>query len=306
MLTVDSKHLDFGEVWETDKFECVVPITNTSGETVHVNHISGSCTCGRIEPTELVLAPAETKSLRLFLDLRANQVSEKTVSWEFKTSIWASAQGGDKVNNLSWDVRGNVKRLVRSPGAIDFGSLSELASIPHSRKLQLEPTAPVKSVTAEINTSLFAVAVTPPTPERGYEIVVTTNMGNTRGRYDGIVTLKFESVNGATLPTVQLPVRAEIVGDVETIPASILGSVPTGSELTETVTLRSLTNANLEIQPVANPQMTIRSVGSHSYEVKTKISAMGSQVTSLKFLVRANGKEPMEVVVPITIYGQMP
>ncbi len=283
-----------------------MPITNTTGETIHLTNITGSCTCGQIEPTELVLAPSETKSLRLSFDLRGNAVHDKALSWAFQTAIWGSAKVGDKLKNVSWTIRGNVKRVVRPVGTIDFGPLSEISQFPHSRAITIRPIQPAKLVAATVNTPLFGVAIAPGGTDQRAEIVVTTNMKAVRGKSEGMVTLKFASVSGVALPLVQIPVRAEVVGDVEMIPASIIASGAVGTEHTETLNLRSLTNATLQIEPVSHPQMTIQPIGSHSYIVKTKITEMGSHAATYKFRVRINGMEPVEISVPVSIYGQMP
>ena len=54
-LTVQDEALDFGEVWEQESFEWVVPIRNVTGGDIRVLDIKTSCGCGSVDPKQFVV-----------------------------------------------------------------------------------------------------------------------------------------------------------------------------------------------------------------------------------------------------------
>jgi hypothetical protein len=72
LLSVDVTALDFGEVLETDQFTHRLPIQNLSAQELLVR-IEKSCDCANVEPALLRLAPRETATLEVRLDLTHNR-----------------------------------------------------------------------------------------------------------------------------------------------------------------------------------------------------------------------------------------
>jgi hypothetical protein len=68
-LYVPPEYLDFGEVWETDRFSWTLPIQNRGQTDIHITSFGGSCSCAEVSPNNVVIAPGETREVHLTLDL---------------------------------------------------------------------------------------------------------------------------------------------------------------------------------------------------------------------------------------------
>ena len=81
-----ASNLDFGAVWEDAEFDWELPIHNQIGERVYVTDFALSCACLRIEPRSFELAPGETTSLKLKINLLHARKRVDPKEWESKAS----------------------------------------------------------------------------------------------------------------------------------------------------------------------------------------------------------------------------
>ena len=122
-LTVDPRYLDFGEVWETDKFEWPIIVENRGTETQVVTKVNGSCTCLSITPSEFTLAPGQKLKVQAVLKLRGRSSPSETQTHEdFAVTVWADVSGKSKP--VAWQLRGRLKRAISTPDQMDLGFTS--------------------------------------------------------------------------------------------------------------------------------------------------------------------------------------
>ena len=60
-LLIPKESLNFGTVWEEEKFSWTVPIENHEAESVEIESFSSSCSCLSIKPKSLVIGPGERR-----------------------------------------------------------------------------------------------------------------------------------------------------------------------------------------------------------------------------------------------------
>src|SRR5580765_2582322 len=68
-LVVEAPNLDFGEVFESTRFEWALPIQNRSSDTVDIGGFKYSCNCIKVSPENLRIKPQTTETCTLILDL---------------------------------------------------------------------------------------------------------------------------------------------------------------------------------------------------------------------------------------------
>jgi hypothetical protein len=88
-LIVNESHLNFGEVWETDKFEITLPIQNPTEKNVQIARFDSTCGCASITPSVAV----QSATLP-FTELAAekNVKLAQLLAWRFhRLSVWMLA-----------------------------------------------------------------------------------------------------------------------------------------------------------------------------------------------------------------------
>ena len=67
VLVVDTAKLNLGAMWETDRFELTIPVTDNEQHPIEIEEIeslSATCNCLLIEPRTLTVGPGEKRALR--------------------------------------------------------------------------------------------------------------------------------------------------------------------------------------------------------------------------------------------------
>lgn len=148
-LFIDPKDLEFGEVWETERFELPATLENR-GAGVEAFKLSGSCSCLSVEPAECRLAPGEKVRvlIRLNLTTQSNDPGrEKTQA--FDTTVVAIS--GDQAVSSRWVIRGTIRSVLGGlPKQLECGPISDLASMAEPTVLEINSTTPLRSLTAVV------------------------------------------------------------------------------------------------------------------------------------------------------------
>lgn len=87
-LSIEAASLDFGSVWNSEKFEWTVPIRNATSFPINVDRLEGSCTCTLVTPSSFVLKPGEEVRVKLRFDLfsRTHRSGDATVPFDDQLS----------------------------------------------------------------------------------------------------------------------------------------------------------------------------------------------------------------------------
>lgn len=312
-LHIDSKHLDFGDVWETDQFEWTIPIRNTDTRQAELIGLAGSCNCGSVEPAAMSIPPGETRTLRIKIDLRPKAGAKvEPTGRPFATTISGVFKNGtDLPAPVSWNLRGRVKRVVRTVPTVEFGLLSELGVPFRPLVIPVEPVVDIASITVSVSVPEFQAALRPRTgAESGWALVVTPGPGLKRGAYKGTVTLMPVGHGGTPLTSLQLPLSAEVVPDVEAAPGAIFaGGREVGAEVTETLTLRSLSNRPFVVdraEAEGNGVSVVVSDDGRSCTVRVRVMAPGPGSGRVRLVVRPDKSASVELVIPVQVHGFPP
>jgi hypothetical protein len=104
-LRVDPKFLDFGEVWEQDRFEWNLPIQNQSSQPTIVTGLHGSCTCQSMNPLEFTIPAGGHQQIQVVLVLRSRASrAEPDRHEDFAVALWADVAGTPAATY--WQLRG--------------------------------------------------------------------------------------------------------------------------------------------------------------------------------------------------------
>lgn len=311
-LAIDPDRLDFGDAWESERFEWTIPIQNRSTSLVELTGLSGSCNCGSVEPSSLAIPPGESRSVHIAFDLRPRP-GEKTdaTARSFVSAFNGTLRkGSGRTISVSWKVRGRIKTAVRTVAAIDLGQRSELDRLHSSRVVPLEPVADIESLATTVSRPEFHIEIRRASESnRRWDMVVRPAVELKLGAYKGTVTITPTLRGGERLPSLQLPLSAEVVPDIEAIPPDILmGGREVGTTQTETITLRSLTNRpyTIERTEAKGEGVDVAVSEDRTLKVKVQVTEPGSREGQVRVVVRPDGSSPIEIVVPIRVHGFRP
>ena len=127
VLHIADDKLNFGETWESHRFEWTLPVENRGTSTVKVSKASGSCSCLAIEPQEFEIEPGQSKNVKLAIDLRKDSTGDRYpfgVTVEFTFTHDPGRGPLEKAERFQ--VIGRVRRALSTPSAVYLGSHSDL------------------------------------------------------------------------------------------------------------------------------------------------------------------------------------
>lgn len=145
-LTVDPAHLDFGDVWETDKFEWKVPVTNTGSQVLVVDRWQAGCDCSAITPQSLRVGPGETKSITVQIDL-SSKVDSTSLTPVPISITFAAVVGGKGLPALT--LRGKAKPII-SVGTTNLSQTIPADARGATSRLNIELALPPDDITGMV------------------------------------------------------------------------------------------------------------------------------------------------------------
>lgn len=314
LLTVDPAYLDFGEVWETDKFEWTIPITNTSDKHIQIKSITGDCSCttiGRWPPT---LAPGTTADIPLTLDLFRFGTGKRDL-WVTTsvTSINVQMKLGDVRTTQVIKLHGAIKSQLRcSTTEIDVGR----------RSIRQKPTLfPVK-VTLHQDVEFFQVAGTSgltitsceTKAVKTYVVTIKLHSSLPLGSIAEQITFDCVDKDGKRLPSRKVSIVGTTVPDVSVTPYTLhFGDVFVGETVGEEILVRSVSDSPFEVLRVgfSNSETRVMAASGSSksekkYSVLLTPQRGGANESILTFDVRDIAGETYAIVYPVSYIGKPP
>lgn len=301
-LSIDPQYLDFGEVWETDHFQLVLPVRNVTADPVRLVEWRTSCTCLDVKPLAMEFGPNETKRATVLLDIGSKFRMNQTATQHVGVNL-AAALGDGKV--VEWAVRGMAKSVMKTYPDLVFPPVSELAQPYGAKHADLEFTSPI-SIESVSTDSLFIMAAiredaTSPQTRRPIELRFAAAIPCGEHRF----TL---TVEGATQSPQQQVVKRfsgvlRIVPDIQGDPGQVVfPAMAVGGEGEETVALKSLTGRAVHIESVAvdGEGLTAEQVaGEAKLVVKQRSMKVGQLSTRVRVTVRS-GERVCDVIIPVS------
>ena len=256
ILTVPPELLNFGQVWETDRLELTLPVTNTGPEPVSISSWRTSCDCQNIEPQAAAIESGQTLAFKVSIRLRPG---ESTPSFEeirevrYLISPRIAGQE-DEGSDHDWVLRGRVRRFYRVTGDQNTGTRSVLAQPYPPDRFSISFRVPIQSLVLESDNSLATARVTAETATQdGYCVQLIWNRQIPVGAHEVRLRAQAIDTSGERLPTIAILRHLTVVPDVQFSPATVyLKGSPTERPEDEVASASSITGASFRLLGV-NP-----------------------------------------------------
>jgi hypothetical protein len=314
-LAVDRSLLNIGEVWEESDFDYELPIQNRTSVDVTILDFSVSCGCLKVEPRSLAISPGMTEVVRIKLDLTARSHGEiglarRSLGIEITPILksgWPRGSG--------WKLQGVIKsRITLDMLSLHFGETIVDGQPPIPRKVIATVHVPTMGLEAIVGTKSVDVQVSRRTQDPDqFEVVVTPQPSLAPGPFESRVTLNLRTPEGGTLPGVILPIAGQVQQEVRPLPARLLLGPKSIGETAETyVVLQALAGAKVAIERIETDSPDIHveaapvrgSPAGRTFRVKQRVTKLGDQVSSIRFIIHKPGKSPITAAVEVHYLGQ--
>jgi hypothetical protein len=255
ILAVDENDLGFGEMWEDPAFAKVLPIKNTTNESIEIAGFVASCSCTKIEPSSVVIPARGSADLRLTLDLRKPQSDPDGKATDFNVTIVPRIVNPTGPQS-TWLVHGTVKHpCVIEPQSLDFEE-SLLRGKPFTpRKTTITYRFDVTELTASCDASFLDFHVTrSESNPRQFTLEVVPRSDAPSGPFKSAIALVArtpdkQGIRGA------VSVDGQIRDDIGIQPECVaFGAEPLGAKLHKTITLQSRGRKSFAIQEIDKGQ----------------------------------------------------
>jgi Protein of unknown function (DUF1573) len=294
-LSIEAASLDFGSVWNSEKFEWTVPIRNASDVPINVGRLEGSCTCTLVTPSSFVLNPGEEVRVKLRYDLfsRTRQNGDATVPFD---DLLSAYMNGDERPLAAWHIRGFVKNAFSSkPNQLDFGdAVAEGRPYP-TRTINVTCFQSCRDLEVSADEKNVAVVAKNPSGDGvHFQVAVAPGATLASGTHKFKLSLGAVLPSGERTPRVSCPVEVRILPDLQILPSlAHFGELKVGQSHEETIVLASRSgrsfevpkfdsaSKNLEIVPVASDE-----AGAKVFRVRLTSSKLGSENTEAHFNIR--------------------
>ena len=266
-LYIPERALNFGQVWMQKDFNWVLPITNTTTESIEIESVKGSCECTAITPRSLTINPGETAELQLTLNFATKQIPQRRTvpSWDFSMHVLASVKG--KGAQLpGWEVRGTIRNALKLASSTIHLDSSWIAGTPLSPKTVLVKSfEPLTGLHVQCDESVCRVTTEKVGDDRQFAVRICPNDALPIGPVAFPLFLKPMPHDEVDVPPIQLVVKGSIVGEMAAFPDKVVvGALPIGESVQETVVLRSRLGRTFEVLEVktSSPAVTFVVEGS--------------------------------------------
>jgi hypothetical protein len=307
-LVVNPQYLDFGEVWEDPRFVWTLPIENRSPVDITIPEFSVSCTCVGIEPQSLTIPAGQTTNVKLTLNLPAERPQKwDGTPWKFQARIYPELEG---LRHPGWLVQGRVRTaFTLSARLIHYGDSLVRGQPFESQTVTLTPAMPLEGVTARCDPPLAAVQVTKEADR--YSLRITPSESLPVGPFKFEVLVEAVTREGRRAIGI-IAVQGRVLGDISPVPDMIaFGAGPLGEMMEETLVLQSRSGRPFEVVGCEGKAdgVDVQAIGAtgdqvHMFRVQLRISQLGDQTATIRFLVRAMGAaKPEDVSLPVSYHG---
>ncbi|MBY0514781.1 MAG: DUF1573 domain-containing protein [Gemmataceae bacterium] len=312
VLVVDDRDLDFGEVWETDRFVKTVRVRNTGPVPVRVTPLNPACGCAKADAPPVAIGPGETAEVRFDLDLRGECVlCEPGAARPVTLPVSVQLDPPVPVPGARWNVRGRVRPVFSVPvRTVDLGRIPA-ARGPEPRTIAIRSWIALSQLDSTTEGIGFTAALAPAGDPQRWNLVVTRSAGLPAASYTGTIQLAARGAAGEVLPTMRLPVEFDLLADVQPdTPILSLGSCRVGTATDGTVTLSSLSGRAFTVTRwVAEPANTFEVVSTEpmgttrSFAIRHRVQAVGDCRGTVRFVGTDADGTPFETVIEVRSYG---
>jgi len=300
-LHVAPESLDVGEVWETDAFEHVFEITNSSSRPVRIESIGASCECHSISPQSFTIAPHSSQAITLVLDLSPASIPVLRAApvYDFSASVYPTVTSHIPPTE-PWVVRGRVRRmfLTSSPGFVmDHGKEVIQGVRPAPQPMTVE-LAGSHTLAIAVEASVAEAEIVDAANDGAHVVQLTPFETLPLGPFETTVALTAQDHAGRIVSRRRIPVTGRVVGQVMAQPAAVEHGLRRLGDITDT---------ELMLQSRTNRRFTVDRVETGSAELVSVSEAgegdAGHVLIKLRQSIQKRGDNQEEIVVCVTIDG---
>jgi hypothetical protein len=257
LLTLQPGSLDFGEVWAQPHFRWTMMVSNPTDQAINVDQIDTSCRCVSVEPSSFSINPGDSLVLNVSMNLQGEAADRQQAAGGIdreSVTISLTPHVRGSMRTESWHIHGTVRRAVlTSAAAIDFGDVSRDALKRSRQTILVRCVEPDSTLAVETALRFGPVAITPVSGDKGlHQIDVGMSENTPIGTVNSELVIKPSTHDGAPLPSLRLPISANVLGDIEAVPSAIAFSVVSpGQGVEESLVLRSRNNTAFDVENVA-------------------------------------------------------
>jgi hypothetical protein len=324
-LFIAAERLDFGEVWEQHEFSWTLPIENRSDNDVRI--LGFSCCSGRVEsmPPDLTIPAHGREDVSLTIDL-TGRTTRETKSYlpegsgtrsparndllplKFELGIRPRIEGAPD-EGLAWLLSGRVRRVLGlAPAVLDFDTSLTRGQTFVPRVVIVTQHRSLASLCCHCDPSYGSAVLR----DASSRLEICPSQSLPIGPFAFDVILQGTTSQGEKLPPLRLPVRGQVLHDVEPIPSSLfLGAAFAGQTLTVNLILRSRTGRPFVVEDIhsSNPDLTVDAIPQTSlttwtYCISQRVRGEGAQTRRIDFVVRSDGDDLGIIPVNVSFYAR--
>ncbi len=314
-LVVPDGCLDLGEIWESDNYQSILPIRNTTGQDVDILDFISSCNCVSVEPPSLMIPAGHAREVRLTFDLklgsRVSRESRRTLAVGIAPRLRNSNPGDQISSPFAWMIRAIVRsRATVDPPALSFWDDCVRGHTPPARTVRLTAHVPVVAVQPRYDPAVLSVWVRKAPGEGAGVFFLEVRPSPTlpSGAFALPVSVYLRTAEAQTVYGTTLQVEGVMREDIAAVPDQVfLGAQDLGASVTETVVLRSAAGHPFDVLSFdANGGGTIEPAKidlatAKAFKVTHICSREGDQRFTVTFTVRAKGQDN-EITVPVQFF----
>ncbi|MCI0742516.1 MAG: hypothetical protein L0Y72_26080 [Gemmataceae bacterium] len=305
-LFVSPTALNLGDVWETNSHPWVLPLENRTDADLTILGFCSSCNCMTIDPASLVIAPRQSATAKLNLNLSGDARKPELVR-EFQSRITAII-GGKRPTWQTWEIEGKV-RLAFTVAPSTLQLADELICGRKFPEQNVRATAHLLTHSIRASCSLADVRVRPGSDSNKFVAEINLQETLPAGQHQTELILEGVESDGSVRSKTRVPIHFAVVEPVMAIPSAIVAGVRRKDEVhEETVVLTSRTGEPFTVVRVepssANVSVEAIPERMNEYRVRVMIKVDAHyQTHSIQFVLRANGRT-FTLPVPIRGLGQ--
>ncbi len=311
-IVVSPADLDFGVVWENERFVWTIEVENREPETIEIDGVTTTCNCSSSDSNRITIPAGRSERISLVLNLLSscNSAQPEALS-TFQTMIRPRVHFNGETKELEWKLIGKVRRAMAvASKRIDFGSIdgSYRAISRNVPVLLLGDTASVSVMSS--NPSIIAKYQSNRTGHASID--VTVESGLPTGHHSAILTLS-PILNGSTSKLVRrLPVEIDVLPEIQfDSHTATIGAGEIGEKLTGLLTVRSVSRKPFTIlkwntdspECVVTINHALSSNNNYTFHVEELIASIGNHVSKLIVQVLDSDGIAQTIEADIRHYG---
>jgi hypothetical protein len=223
-LSIPPGLLDLGEVWSTNNFQTIVPVTNTTSHPIKVSQMRTTCSCARVEPSAFELLPGATQPVSIRANLTGyaqdSEVAKSAAGSVFGIGImpvFTSNNGPE--SRLQWSLTGRVHTALNLPHSIYFNRV-DMDRDAVQRTFVVTPLIDVQGLEFE-SSSASAIAMAMGSRrdlKAPISVELTLNPLQKPGWFDDSLQVSAIAADGKRLPAQEIRLVGTVIADIDWSP----------------------------------------------------------------------------------------